>query len=196
MHYIVGLGNPGEEYLNTRHNVGFAALEYVIQELRLPSLVRSSKYGGQISEGVIGLEDVTLLLPETFMNKSGSAVTKLVPKEAADHLTVVYDDVDLPLGEIKISFSRGSGGHNGIKSIIESLGTKDFVRVRLGVASKGFFGGVKRPQGEKLARHVLGKFKRGEQAQLDQVLKRTVRILRTITKDGVEQAMNEFNSNE
>ncbi|MFT5037229.1 MAG: PTH1 family peptidyl-tRNA hydrolase [Candidatus Azotimanducaceae bacterium] len=192
-HYIVGLGNPGEEYKSTRHNVGFAALAYIVDVSHFPSFVPSSKYGGLISEGVLEGKDVTLLLPDTFMNMSGSAVKKLVGKGTEANLIVVYDDVDLPLGEIKISFGRGSGGHNGVKSIIESLGSKEFVRIRIGVASLGFFGGMKRPTGDRLSQHVLGKFSKSEWKKLEEVLQRTTDALQAIVCEGVEKAMNEFN---
>ena len=104
MFYIVGLGNPRKEYEHTRHNVGWEALHYLISKHRLPSPSRSSKYAGSISEGVLYGEEATLLFPETFMNRSGSAVRRMVPKGAdREKLIVIYDDVDVPFGEIKLS---------------------------------------------------------------------------------------------
>ncbi len=141
MHYIVGLGNPGEKYKNTRHNIGWTVLDYFIENEGLPGLVDSAKYAGSMSTGVVNGQEVTILYPNTFMNKSGSAVRKLVPKEEAEKLVVVYDDVDLPVGDIKVSVGRGAGGHNGVASIIESLGSKDFVRVRVGIAPVSFWTG-------------------------------------------------------
>ena len=192
MNYIVGLGNPGTEYENTRHNVGWMALDYVL-ESSFPSPVSSSKYAGRISEGVLAGEEVILLYPDTFMNKSGSAVKKLVPKGEEGSLVVVYDDVDIPVGEIKVSFGRGDGGHNGITSIISALGTKEFARVRVGIAPKSFFGKTKRPKGDRLPKHVLGDFKKREQKDLDEGLEKAKVAIETLVKDGVEKAMNDCN---
>lgn len=193
MFYIVGLGNPGEKYENTRHNVGWMVLDYMVDTLGLPAPVLSSKYAGRISEGVIGSEEVTLLYPETFMNKSGSAVKKLVPKNEIEQLVVVYDDVDLPIGEIKISQGKGSGGHNGISSIVSTLGSKNFVRVRIGIAGKSLFGQTKRPTGERLPKHVLGDFKKREQKALSEVLPKASEAVQKILTEGVQKAMNDVN---
>lgn len=193
MHYIVGLGNPGEKYKDTRHNAGWMVLDYLIETFGLPGAFESSKYAGRVSEGVFDGVEVSLLYPGTFMNKSGSAVKKLVPKGEEGQLVVVYDDVDLSVGEIKISKGKGSGGHNGISSIVSSLGTKDFVRVRVGIAGKSLFGHTKRPTGERLPKHVLGDFKRREQKALAEVLPQVSEAIACILSDGVEQAMNTYN---
>ncbi|MFT5849997.1 MAG: PTH1 family peptidyl-tRNA hydrolase [Patiriisocius sp.] len=193
MFYIVGLGNPGTEYENTRHNVGWMVLDYMVAQRGLPSAFPSSKFAGRISEGVLGGEEVTLLYPDTFMNKSGSAVKKLVPKGSEGSLVVVYDDVDLPTGEIKISSGRGDGGHNGIKSIIASLGTKDFARVRVGIAPVSFFGATKRPKGARLPKHVLGDFKKREQKDVEQSLMYATKAVECLVSDGLEKTMNQYN---
>ena len=193
MFYIVGLGNPGEKYKNTRHNVGWMVLDYMVEKIGFPVPVSSSKYAGRISQGTLENEEVTLLYPDTFMNKSGSAVKKLVPKGEEAQLVVVYDDVDLPVGEIKISQGKGSGGHNGISSIVSSLGTKDFVRVRVGIAGKSFFGHTKRPTGNRLPKHVLGDFKRREQKALEEVLPEVSSAVQCILSEGVQKAMNQWN---
>jgi PTH1 family peptidyl-tRNA hydrolase len=194
MFYLVGLGNPGEEYSKTRHNIGRAVLLRVAKKHGLPQPVESAKYAGSISEGMLYNTEVTILLPDTYMNKSGSAVRKLVPdKEEAKRLVVIYDDVDLPVGEIKLSVGRGSGGHNGIESIIGALGTRDFMRIRVGIAGRGFFGRVKRPKGENLSKHVLGVFKRGEEKQLAEVDENVDGALKLIIEKGIDVAMNRFN---
>ena len=194
MYYIVGLGNPGVKYEDTRHNVGFLIVDHIVEKVSLPSMVLSSKYVGQVSEGVLEGEEVVLLKPETFMNQSGGAVKKLVPKGEEKQLIVIYDDVDLALGEIKVSTSRGAGGHNGISSIINSIGSKDFVRIRVGISPKSFWTGkTKRPAGEKMSRHVLGKFGKGDMKTVHEVSECAYGALQTILTEGVEKAMNQYN---
>lgn len=194
MYYIVGLGNPGKEYKNTRHNIGFDVLETFVADTHLSSLHESSAHSGFVSEGSVEGQEVFVLLPTTFMNASGSAVAKLVPKDESEKLIVVYDDIDLPLGEIKISFDRGDGGHNGIKSIIEKLGTPKFTRVRIGVAQKSIWTGkLKRPKGEGLASFVLGTFSQKEQKELEEVTALIPKIISTFVTKGREVTMNQFN---
>ncbi|MCA9365524.1 aminoacyl-tRNA hydrolase [Candidatus Kaiserbacteria bacterium] len=194
MYYLVGLGNPGEKYSDTRHNVGWFFVEALIEKVGLPSLVNSSKYSGRINEGMLAGEELTCLLPDTYMNKSGSAVAKLVLREEVGNLVVVYDDVALPVGEVKISVGKGSGGHNGIQSIIDALGSKDFIRVRVGIAPVSFWTGKTiRPKGEKMSRHVLGKFGKKEQKQIADLADQFTKIMTSIVTEGVEVTMNKFN---
>ncbi len=194
MHYIVALGNPGQEYESTRHNVGFTALDFMVANLNLPKPVKSSQYAGKVSEGEILGEGVFLLYPETFMNHSGSAVKKMVPKDEISRLIVLYDDVALPLGEVKISFDRGDGGHNGIKSIISALGSKEFTRIRIGVAPTSFWTGKIKPLvGSDLSHFVLGKFTSREQVKLTEVFTTVGDVVKVIVKDGYVKAMNVYN---
>lgn len=195
MHYIVGLGNPGEKYESTRHNVGWLALDHCIEKLGLPSLIESSSLSGRVSGGVIGNEEVTILYPDTFMNNSGTAVAKLVPKNEVEQLVVVHDDIDLPFGEIKIVQGRGAGGNKGVQSIIEKLGSKDFVRVRVGIAPKSFWTGkVKRPAGGgPLERFVLKSFTTAEQKQLPEIFEKVKVAIENVVTDCVEVAMNRCN---
>jgi len=195
MFYIVALGNPGEKYSNTRHNVGWLAVDNVIKELRLPGLVDSSSDSGQISEGVIAEQEVKILYPNTYMNESGSAVKKLVSKGEEHNLIVVHDDIDLPLGEIKVVKGRGAGGNNGVQSIIEKLDSKEFIRVRIGIAPKSFWTGkVKRPQGGgPLERFVLKPFTKGEEKQLPEVFEKVRSAIETVISEGLEKAMNQVN---
>lgn len=190
MHYIVGLGNPGSQYENTRHNIGFTLVERFVAQMGLPEFVLSSKFSGRISEGIYKEHEIALLLPETFMNASGGAVKKLVPKGEAHNLILIYDDVDIPIGELKVSFGRGDGGHNGVKSVIEALGSKEFARVRIGVARKSLWTGKPvRPKGEKLSSHVLGAFSTKEQKQLESVQSRVNEIIAVFVTEGIEKAM-------
>jgi len=192
---IVGLGNPGEEYLNTRHNTGFMVLDAFKKKMVFPNWVDSAKYTALISDGEVGKHTAKLLLPQTFMNKSGSSVKKVVStKKAADKLVVVYDDLDLPLGKIKISFGRGSGGHKGVESITRGIGTKDFIRLRVGVSSVTPSGKIKKPKGEKAVMDfILKDFRKPEREKFEKVLKEAGVALEAIIVDGRAAAMNKFN---
>lgn len=195
MYYLVGLGNPGEEYLKTRHNVGFLALDQVVDEFGFSKPVVRSWCNGRVTEGLIGNEEVTLLYPETYMNNSGVSVKKLVKQDDIKNLVVLYDDTALPIGSIKVSFGRGDGGHNGIKSIVGALGTKDFIRVRIGIAPKAFLSGkTKIIAGTDLPKFVLQKFSKGEEKILSsEVLPNVSKVLATIVEVGYVKAMNEYN---
>jgi peptidyl-tRNA hydrolase, PTH1 family len=193
MYTVAGLGNPGEKYENTRHNAGRMAVSTWVLR-RGGSFVASKKYHGFIHEGAVGTEPVLALLPETYMNESGGSVKKAVPnRQAAEKLIVAYDDMDLPLGTIRISFDRGSGGHNGIRSIEGALKTKAFARIRIGVSPKGTEG-AKKPKGEAaVLKLVMGTFTGSEEKELAQTLARVGDAIEVIIKDGVAVAMNRFN---
>jgi len=198
MHYIAGLGNPGEKYANTRHNVGWVVLDHICALVGLPSAIEDKKFSGRVTGGRIAGEMVTVLYPDTFMNNSGTAVRKLVPHDAIKHLVVLYDDIDLPLGEVRVSFGRGSGGHNGLTSIIEKLGSKDFVRVRIGIGKTGFWpwekGTTKRPAGGgALERYVLGNFTKKELDVIDKASVQILEVVATIVSKGHVSAMNVYN---
>jgi peptidyl-tRNA hydrolase, PTH1 family len=192
---IVGLGNPDEEYVFTRHNTGFMVLDAFRKKNKFPDWIESAKYSALISEDIIEEYKVNLLLPQTYMNKSGSSVKKIVTnKKSAENLVVVYDDIDLPLGKIKISFGRGSGGHKGVESIIRGIGTKDFIRLRVGVSSVTLSGKIKKPKGEKAVMDfILKEFRKPELEKLKKVLKDTSVAIETIVVQGRAKAMNKFN---
>jgi PTH1 family peptidyl-tRNA hydrolase len=195
MHIIVGLGNPGEKYVNTRHNTGRIFVEDFGDYAKFPDFVNSSKYTALISEGKVGKEKVMLVLPETFMNKSGGSLKSLVKtKKAAESVIVVYDDMDLPLGTMRIAFGRGSGGHNGVESIIKTLKTKDFLRIRVGVSPSTPGGKIRKPKGDKaIIDFLMGDFKKPELEKLKKEAKVVRKIIETLITDGRAQAMNEFN---
>jgi PTH1 family peptidyl-tRNA hydrolase len=195
MYYVVALGNPGEEHVKNRHNVGFMALDFIVAKLGLPTPNKSSQYAGLFSEGVVETQDVVFLYPDTFMNHSGTAVKKLVPKNEISNLVVLYDDVALPLGEVRVSFDRGDGGHNGIKSIIGALGSKGFIRVRIGIAQASFWTKkTKALSGEALPKFVLSNFNGRELTKLnEEVFPKVKEILTTICRDGYAKAMNVYN---
>ncbi|MCB9818456.1 aminoacyl-tRNA hydrolase [Candidatus Nomurabacteria bacterium] len=195
MYYIVGLGNPGEKYSNTRHNVGWLALDYFLVENQLPAFVSSKQFSGKVTEGVVAESEVKVLYPDTYMNNSGSAVVKFVPKDDISKLIVVHDDIDLPFGEVKIGKGRGAGGNNGVQSIIEKLDSRDFVRVRIGIAPKSLWSGeIKRPAGGgPLERFVLKPFGLLEKKDLPELYKKVQLAIELIISEGVEKAMNKVN---
>jgi len=192
MYYLVPLGNPGEKYETTRHNVGWLAVDYCKNLWRLPELVESGSASGRVTDGVVNNVEVKVLYPDTFMNNSGSAVVKLVPQSEINHLIVVHDDIDLPFGEIKLVQGKGGGGNNGVSSIIQKLGSKDFIRVRIGIAPTSFWTGkTKRPAGGgPLERFVLKPFTTAEQKELDFVYEKVKAAIESIVVDGLESAMN------
>jgi PTH1 family peptidyl-tRNA hydrolase len=190
---IVGLGNPGGEYDNTRHNAGRMAVEaYAKKEGGKDVVWRDDKKANAL---VAKVGKDTLVLPNTFMNKSGSAVVKYVKSvKAAKNMVVVYDDLDLPLGRIKISFARSAGGHNGLKSVTRAVKTDEFIRIRIGVSPHTPKGVTKKPSGEDaVLKFILGKFAPKEADELKKTLKLAVEALGVILDDGYVVAMNKCN---
>lgn len=189
---IVGLGNPGNEYEHTRHNAGREAVEYFAKKNDASEWKEDAKSEATVAK----VGKTVLVLPDTFMNKSGSAVVKHVKSvKAAENLVVVYDDLDLPLGKVKISFNRGSGGHKGIESITRAVKTQKFVRIRIGVSPATSSGKLKKPDGEeKVIDFILGKFKPAEQDVLKKVYKVVAGAIREIIEEGRLVAMNHYNS--
>lgn len=196
MTYIfIGLGNPGEEYTNTRHNTGRILLELFAKEMKAPEWKTDKEVSGQKTKLKIGKSSITLILPDTFMNNSGKSVKSLVTSiKGAEKLVVIYDDLDLPFGTSKISFNKSSGGHRGVESIIKALKTEKFARVRVGIAPTSPTGKLRKPQGEeKVMKHILGKFKPEEILELKKLSKKINSSLVTFVESGLEKAMTEFN---
>jgi peptidyl-tRNA hydrolase, PTH1 family len=192
---IAGLGNPGEEYTDTRHNTGRMALEYFAKQMQFDGWKTDKKAKAQVSRGMIGKTLAVSVAPDTFMNKSGSAIAKFVKNpKAAERLIVVYDDLDLPLGAMKLSFDRGSGGHKGIESIARAVKTKKFVRVRIGVSPSTAGGVVRKPEGEKVVvNFILSRFKPHEHEELKRMFKKATEAIEMTVLEGREIAMNKFN---
>lgn len=192
---IVGLGNPGEEYTDTRHNTGRMMIEYFAKQMKFSEWKEDKKAKARLSRGMVGKTLVALVEPDTFMNKSGAAVLKFVKSaKAAERMVVVYDDLDLPLGVMKISFDRGSGGHKGIESIMRAVKTKKFTRIRVGVSPSTATGNIRKPTGEKvIVNFILTRFKPHEMEELKQIFKKASHAIETIVSDGREKAMNQFN---
>lgn len=195
MWYFVGLGNPGKEYEITRHNTGRDSLLFFARKKCSDAWKANKKLNAQTASVSVEGGFAKLVLPDTFMNKSGQAVLPLVKNaKQAEKLVVVHDDLDLPLGVIKISFGRGSGGHKGVDSIMRALKTKNFVRIRIGISPATPSGKLKKPQGEDaVGDFILGKFKPSEQETLKRVFAKVCEAFLTILAEGRERAMNECN---
>lgn len=190
---VIGLGNPGNEYRDTRHNIGWMVLSVYAEHHQLSTFIQSSRYTALLSEGEINGKRVSVVLPTGYMNNSGTSVVRYMKERGDDGFIVVHDDVDIPFGDVRISFDRGAGGHNGVQSIIDSCATKQFARIRVGIAQKSFFGVLQRPSGEALSAFVLGKLTKSEQEQLPEISKRVDEALMRIIEKGIESAMQEVN---
>lgn len=195
---IVALGNPGEAYHETRHNIGWMVMEYVLQKRTIHTPVTNSAYTARMTDGVFCGEEVEVLFPLTFMNKSGSSVKRYFDARKDIHqdvprLVVVHDDIAIPFGDIRVSVDRGAGGHNGVRSIIQSLGTKDFVRIRVGIAHVTLFGNLKQPESDKLSQYVLSRFKPSEMQKMDTIGEKVDNALELYITQGVGVAMRACN---
>ncbi|MEK7558472.1 MAG: aminoacyl-tRNA hydrolase [Patescibacteria group bacterium] len=194
---IVGLGNPGDEYLNTRHNTGRIVLEYFRKKNNFSNWESDKKLEALVSYGRMpSVKGIILVEPESFMNKSGVSIAPLVKsKKAAESLIVIHDDLDLPIGSYKISFNRGSGGHKGVESIIRAVKTEGFVRVRVGISPVTPSEKIKKPKGEKaIDDFILGNFKDKESEILKKVSKKICDALIMIISEGRQKAMSVFNT--
>jgi peptidyl-tRNA hydrolase, PTH1 family len=192
---IAGLGNPGKEYEETRHNVGRIVLEMIAKSNDWGFWKDDIKLKSKKIKGEITGEKFDFLSPDTFMNNSGVAVSKIIDdKKKLKNLVVIYDDMDLPFGSLKISFNRSSGGHNGLESIIKKVKSQEFVRIRVGVSPHTPTGKMKKPKGEQaVLKFLLGKFKEDEMKELKKLSKKVSEILVSLSKDGKDKTMSIFN---
>ena len=190
--YLIGLGNPGKKYSKSRHNIGFLVLENLSRKYNSNFLLKD-KLKSSCSEFKINNSTYRLFLPNTFMNNSGDAVRAIVDwyKINLDQVFIIVDDKDLPLGKIRFRKKGSSGGHNGLKSIIEKLQTHDFNRIRIGIGSPP---SNKEIKNSNTISHVLGNISLEEKLILDKVYKRVIDSLEQITIKKEEQIMNELNS--
>jgi PTH1 family peptidyl-tRNA hydrolase len=183
MKVIVGLGNPGKEYARTRHNIGFMVLDRIRRDLSLPS--EKSRFKAIVTEGMRGGEKIVLVAPQTYMNLSGHSVREVrswyhLPIE---QLLVVFDDMDLPFGTLRMRGNGSAGGHNGLKSIIEQLGSNDIARLKIGIG---------RPRSSSIS-HVLSKFSPEEEAELPGLIDRAAEGIYCWMDHGIIAAMNDVN---
>lgn len=183
---IVGLGNPGLDYSATRHNVGFLCLERLATKHRLRFTGKKGK--SILARGPINSHDVALAKPQTYMNNSGEAARELlrIYKLPPTALLVVYDDVDLPVGTVRLRERGGPGTHNGMRSLVDELDSTDFPRLRIGVGMP--------PEGQKLADYVLGLPTPEERTELDAAIDRAVEAIEMVARRGIGAAMNQCNA--
>lgn len=186
MFIIAGLGNPKKEYDNTRHNIGFAMIDALADKYQIS--VMDIKHKGMTGKGIINGQKVILVKPLTFMNLSGECIRALTDYYKIDpetELIVVSDDISLPPGQIRVRKKGSAGGHNGLKNIIQHLGTEGFQRIRLGVGEK--------PKGYDLADYVLGHFSKEEQPMMKEGIDKAIQAAEMMLAGETDQAMNEFN---
>lgn len=193
MYLIVGLGNPGEKYLKSRHNAGFIVCD---------GLASQWEYDKYADADVSKSGDIIVVKPQTFMNNSGTSVKVLAKKYSIvpQHIIVIHDDIDLPFGGTKIVFASGPGGHNGVRSIIDQLGTNEFVRVKVGIAPTDTEGRATKPkpgflqsQKSAVAKYVLKDFSTADMNTFRTRMPEMKDIIETIVREGKEKAMNRWN---
>lgn len=181
---IVGLGNPGKKYDNTRHNIGFITLDYLADKNGIK--LNKIKHKALVGEGNISGQKVLLVKPQTFMNLSGNSVREVMEyyKVEMENLIVVYDDVDIPTGHLRIRKKGSAGTHNGMRSIIYDLQSDQFPRVRIGI------GGERKME---LGNYVLGGFGKEEKKLMEDAVERAAKAIEAILKEGIDIAMGEYN---
>ena len=185
MKVIVGLGNPGKKYENTRHNIGFAAIDYIAEKEGIN--INTGKHKALVGSGYIDGVKVLLVKPQTFMNLSGESLRPIMDfyKLEPEDFLVIFDDIDLDVGRIRIRRKGSAGGHNGIKSIISHLGSREFPRIKIGVGAK--------PPGYDLADYVLGHFSKADQEILQERFEDVYDAVKLIVGDDITEAMNRHN---
>lgn len=185
MYIIAGLGNPSKEYEKTRHNAGFDTIDLLAEKLCID--LTEKKHRAYCGKGMIGTEKVLLLKPQTFMNNSGESLRDAADfyKVEPEQILVIYDDISLEPGQLRIRMKGSAGGHNGIKSIIAHLGTQDFPRIKIGVGAK--------PERMDLADYVLSRFSPAEREKMEESFREGAEAVITFLKDGKDAAMNQYN---
>ena len=199
MSYIIlGLGNPGEEYKSTRHNSGATILDAFLKKIAKENggaeWKKDNNRQSLVAKGEIGEEKILLIKPQAFMNKSGVAVRDMAgQKKKLENLIVVHDDLDLPVGSMKIVFNRGSGGHKGVESIIRAVKSEAFTRIRIGICPTTPSGKPKKPDHKKLMDFIVEDFKKPEMDSFKKVSKKVVEALEVLITESRQKAMTELN---
>ena len=186
MFAIIGLGNPGKEYENTRHNAGFNSVDAIAKKYGID--ISKNEFKSKVGQGFIDGQKVILVKPQTYMNNSGEAVREVVDfykLDSTSEIMIIYDDISLDVGMIRVRDKGSAGGHNGIKSIISHLGSEAFLRIRVGVGDKGENG--------DLVKHVLGTFKGDDETTIKESYEKAVDAATLILNDNLEKAMNIYN---
>ena len=191
MKLVVGLGNPGEKYANTRHNLGFEILDELTRKLNLIDWTIEDKFKSEL----IKAPELILVKPRTFVNHSGMAVKSLAAyyKIPPTDIVVVHDELDLPLGKIKVRIGGAAAGHHGVESVIKELGTDQFVRVRLGIGNLKSHSGEHKRISFNAEKFVLEPFLHSEKSQVKHMIKQALKALDILLEKGLEQAQNQFN---
>jgi PTH1 family peptidyl-tRNA hydrolase len=188
MKLICGLGNPGREYERNRHNIGFMVVEALLSRARAE--LNQEKFQAKVGQGSLGSERILFLEPQTYMNLSGRSLAEAARfyKVAVEDILVIHDELDLPFGRLQLKAGGGTGGHNGLKSSVQSLGADSFIRLRFGIG---------KPEGpnakERVAGYVLSNFDDGERRQLEEFIGRAADMAETWAREGLATAMNRFN---
>lgn len=192
---IVGLGNPTEEYTGTRHNVGRDIVISIAKKEGITSWKRDLKLKALTASGDFLGGKAHLVLPEMYMNLSGGSLKPIIDtKKKLETLVVIHDELDLPLGKVKLSYGSGHGGNRGVESIQKALKTKDFLRIRIGISPATATGKVRKPDSAKIVDFVLGKFRKPEEETLKKVRKTVAEAIELFLEGGRSLAMNEINS--
>ncbi len=196
MYYLIGLKNPGKEFEQTPHNIGGEMMELFWSDNHgfFQNRREEQKRKREIAKGMLAEQELHAIFSASFMNTSGTCVSDIDPEDHKN-LIVLYDDIDLPFGEVKVSFNRGDGGHNGIKDITKVLGTKEFIRIRIGVSPTDWFGNPRKPKGRDAVSNYLTKRKLPKKyaMQYGDIYRTVEDIIIEILKNGRQAAMNRFN---
>lgn len=184
MYIVIGLGNPGKKYENTRHNVGFMVIDKLAETYGIS--ISKLKFKALIGEGKIGTKKVVLVKPQTYMNLSGEAVREIFNfyKEEPEKLLLIYDDLDTVLGNIRIRKKGSAGTHNGMRSVVSQLGFSDFPRIRIGIGSNGE---------KEIVDFVIGNFSKDEKKKIDEVISNVVKATECFVENDIDLAMNKYN---
>lgn len=191
MFLIVGLGNPGDKFKNTRHNLGFEVADELRRKLGLPDFESEKKFKSEISQN----PGLILLKPLTFMNVSGMAVSAVAKyfKIEPEEIIVIHDELDLPLGHIKIRLGGSDAGHHGIESVIKILGSEQFIRVRMGIGNWHAVSGEHKHASFNAEKFVVEQFLPGEKSKVKAMIKRVVKAVEVILSEGLDKAQNQYN---
>lgn len=196
MKLVVGLGNPGEQYIGTRHNLGFLIVdEYIKKHLDVKSSSKFWSREDKFKAEVGKIEEVLFARPQTYMNRSGMSISAIANyyKISPNDIIIIHDELDLPIGQIKIRLGGAAAGHHGVESIIEALNTDKFVRLRLGIGTLKALSGERKNNSFSAEKFVLNPFTQKENAIIKKIIKQALKALDILFKDGLNKAQNQFN---